>query len=131
VGGTPVLGAIPGPGRPAVYFGHRDIANFIPWVYNASLSWRYKKFRTSLLYNVTGENPTTISILSPALSQYRYTMKTLNVSAGYQYRPNLSFSINASNITNEPQVWYIGYKDRMRRTTINFVTVTAGVEGRF
>lgn len=131
VGGTPVLGATPGPGRPAVYFGHRDIANFIPWVYNASISWRYKKFRSSLLYNVTGENPTTISILSPALSQYRYTMKTLNVSAGYQYKPTLGFSINASNVFNEPQVWYIGYKDRMRRTTINFVTVTIGVDGRF
>ncbi len=131
VGGTPVLGASPGAGRPAVYFGHRDIANFIPWVYNVSLAWRYRKFSTSLLYNVTGENPTSISILSPALSQYRYTMKTLNVTLGYQYKPTLGFTLNASNILNEPQIWYVGYKDRMRRTTINFVTVTAGVNGRF
>ena len=40
-------------------------------------------------------------------------------------------SVNASNILNEPQAWYVGYKDRMRRTTINFVTVTVGVNGRF
>jgi outer membrane receptor protein involved in Fe transport len=130
-GGTPILGRAPGPGTPAVYFGHRDIANFIPWVYNASLSWRYKKFNTTLLYNVTGENPTTISVLNPALNQYRYTMKTLNASVGYQYKPTLGFTLNASNILNEPQVWYIGYKDRMRRTTINFVTMTFGVNGRF
>ena len=130
-GGTPILGREPTATTPAVYFSRRDIANFIPAAMNASLSWRYRKFNTSLLYNFTGENPTAISILTPALNQYRYSMKTLNVSAGYQYRPNLGFSINASNILNEPQRWYVGYKDRMRRTTINFVTVTAGVNGRF
>ena len=130
-GGAPVLGRAPSPGNPAVYFGHRDIAGFIPNAANASLSWRYRKFNTSLLYNFTGENPTSISLQSPALNQYRYSMKTLNVSMGYQYRPNVGFTLNASNILNEPQRWYIGYKDRMRRTTINFVTITAGVSGRF
>ena len=130
-GGTPILGREPTAATPAVYFSRRDIANFIPAAANASLSWRYQKFNTSLLYNFTGENPTSISILTPALNQYRYSMKTLNVSAGYQYRPNLGFSLNASNILNEPQRWYVGYKDRMRRTTINFVTITAGVNGRF
>ncbi len=130
-GGAPVLGREPTPTTPAVYFSRRDIANFIPAAANASLSWRYRKFNTSLLYNFTGENPTSISLLTPALNQYRYSMKTLNVSAGYQYLPNIGFSINASNILNEPQRWYVGYKDRMRRTTINFVTVTAGINGRF
>ena len=130
-GGTPVLGRLPTPTTPAVYFTRRDIANFIPAAANVSLAWRYRKFNTSLLYNFTGEYPTSISVLNPALNQYRYSMKTLNVSAGYQYQPNLGFSVNASNILNEPQAWYVGYKDRMRRTTINFVTVTVGVNGRF
>ncbi|MEN9636045.1 MAG: hypothetical protein RL077_4449 [Verrucomicrobiota bacterium] len=130
-GGTPVLGRIPTATTPAVYFSRRDIANFIPAAANASLSWRYRKFNTSLLYNFTGENPTSISVLTPALNQYRYSMKTLNVSTGYQVLPNVGLSLNASNILNEPQRWYVGYKDRMRRTTINFVTVTAGVNGRF
>jgi hypothetical protein len=58
-------------------------------------------------------------------------MKTLNVTAGYQYRPSVGFTLNISNILNEPQRWYIGYKERTRRTIINFVTVTAGVNGRF
>ncbi|MBC7367020.1 MAG: TonB-dependent receptor [Undibacterium sp.] len=130
-GGTPVLGRPPTATTPAVYFGRRDIANFIPSVANASLSWRYQKFNTSLLYNFTGEHPTSISLLAPALNQYRYSMKTLNVSAGYQHRPNLGFSVNISNVLNEPQRWYLGFKDRTRRTIINFVTVTAGVNGRF
>ena len=130
-GGTPILGRPPTATTPEVYFGRRDIANFIPSVANASLGWRYRKFNTSLLYNFTGEHPTSVSVLSPALNQYRYSMKTLNVTAGYQYRPNLGFTLNISNILNEPQRWYIGYKERTRRTIINFVTVTAGVNGRF
>lgn len=130
-GGTPVLGREPTPTTPAVYFTRRDIANFIPAAANASLSWRYRKFNTSLLYNFTGEYPTSISILNPALNQYRYAMKTLNVSMGYQHLPNVGFSFNVSNVLNEPQRWYVGYKDRMRRTTINFVALTFGVNGRF
>ncbi|MBI5380421.1 MAG: TonB-dependent receptor [Opitutae bacterium] len=130
-GGAPVLGRPPTPTTPAVYFGRRDIANFIPMAANASLSWRYRKFNTSLLYNITGENPTSISLLTPALNQYRYSMKTLNVSAGYQYHPSLGFTVNAANVLNEPQRWYVGNKDRMRRSTFNFVTVTIGVNGRF
>lgn len=130
-GGTPILGRLPTPTTPAVYFSRRDISGFIPAAANASLSWRYRKFNTSLLYNFTGENPTSISILAPALNQYRYSMKTLNISAGYQYQPNMGFTVNVANALNEPQRWYIGYKDRMRRTTINFVAITIGVNGRF
>jgi hypothetical protein len=125
------LGRAPSPGNPAVYFGSRDIANFIPYVANASLGWSYRKFNTNLLYNFTGEYPTTISLITPALNQYRYSMKTLNVTLGYQYSSAVGFTVNASNILNEPQRWYIGYKDRMRRTTINFVTLALGVNGRF
>jgi TonB-dependent receptor len=130
-GAAPVLGRAPSPGNPAVYFGSRDIANFIPYVANASLGWSYRKFNTNLLYNFTGEYPTTISLITPALNQYRYSMKTLNVTLGYQYSSAVGFTVNASNILNEPQRWYIGYKDRMRRTTINFVTLALGVNGRF
>ena len=50
---------------------------------------------------------------------------------GYQYSPAVGFSINGSNILNEPGRWYIGYKDRMRRTVVNFVNLTVGVNGRF
>jgi iron complex outermembrane receptor protein len=130
-GGTPVLGRAPTPTNPEVYFSRREIAGFIPAAANASLSWRYRKFNTTLLYNFTGEYPTSISVLAPALNQYRYSMKTLNVSAGYQYQPNFGFTVNVANVLNEPQKWYVGYKDRTRRTIINFVTVTVGVNGRF
>ena len=113
------------------YLTRRDIANFIPHAANASLNWRYRKVSVRALYNFTGEYVTSFNITNPGLSQFRYAMKTLNVGFGYQHRPNLGFTIDASNVLNEPQRWYVGYKDRMRRTTINFVTVTAGVNGRF
>jgi TonB-dependent receptor len=113
------------------YLTRRDIAGFIPSAANASLNWRYRKFGARALYNFTGENITTFNATNPALSQFRYSMKTLNVGMSYQHKPTLGFTIDASNVLNEPQRWYIGYKDRMRRTTINFVTVAVGVNGRF
>jgi TonB-dependent receptor len=115
----------------AIYLTRRDIAGFIPHAANASLSWRYRKVGVRALYNFTGENATSINLANPALSQFRYSMKTLNVGFTYQHRPNLGFTLDASNVLNEPQRWYNGYKDRMYRTTINFVTITIGVNGRF
>ena len=113
------------------YLTHRDIAGFIPAAANASLNWRYRRISARALYNFTGENITSFNAANPALSQFRYSMKTLNLGMGYQHRPNLGFTLDASNVLNEPQRWYVGYKDRMRRTTINFVTITLGVNGRF
>jgi iron complex outermembrane receptor protein len=113
------------------YLTRRDIAGFIPHAANASLNWRYRKFSARALYNFTGENITSFNATNPALSQFRYAMKTLNLGVGYQHRPDIGFSVDAANVLNEPQRWYVGYKDRMRRTTINFVTITAGVNGRF
>ena len=130
-GGAPVLGRPPTPGNPAVYFTRRMIADFIPMTYNAGLRWNYGKYSAQALYNFIGEAVTNFNAANPALSQFRYGMKTLNVGVGYQYRPALGFTLDASNVLNEPQRWYSGYKDRTRRTTINFVTITMGVNGRF
>jgi len=113
------------------YLTGREIANFIPHAANASLNWRYRKVSVRALYNFTGENVTSVNLNNPALSQFRYSMKTLNVGFGYQHKPTLGFTLDASNVLNEPQRWYTGYKDRMYRTTINFVTITLGVNGRF
>jgi hypothetical protein len=43
----------------------------------------------------------------------------------------MNFTFDASNVLNEPQEFYIGYKNRLRRAIYNFVTVTVGVNGRF
>ncbi len=113
------------------YLTSREVVNFIPHAANASLTWRFRKFNTRLLYNFTGEHITTLNVTNPALNQYRYSMKTLNVGFGYSARPWLNFTLDASNILNEPQQWYIGSKANLRRHIVNFVTITAGVNGRF
>ena len=43
----------------------------------------------------------------------------------------LSFTLDVSNLFNEPQILYRGFKGRTNQTTVNFVTLTAGVNGRF
>ena len=37
------------------YLNKHELPGFIPYVANAQLSWRYKKFSTRVLYNFTGE----------------------------------------------------------------------------
>ena len=57
--------------------------------------------------------------------------KTVNAVVAYQLTPNLRFTLDGSNIFNEQRVFSRGNKDRTQRTLINFVTLTAGVNGRF
>ncbi len=114
-----------------LYRTRREVQGFIPLAANASLSWRYRNFSTRVLYNFTGEYLNTVNVASPALNLYRYSNKTVNVGVGYQLRPALSLSLDAANVFNEPQVFYRSFKERTQRTIINFVTVTAGINGRF
>ncbi len=115
------------------YLTSREVAGFIPSASNASLSWRHRSgFSARALYNFTGEYITSLSgITTPGRNIYRYSMKTLNVGMSYQYKPGLGFTVDISNLLNEPQEFYMGTKDRYRQNITNFVTVTFGLNGRF
>jgi TonB-dependent receptor len=104
---------------------------FIPKAMNASLSWRYRKFSTRVLYNYTGENITTFNATNPAMNVYRFPMQTVNLGASYQVKPAVGLSVDIANAFNEPQSSYMAVKDRLRQNIYNFVTVTVGVNGRF
>ncbi len=108
-----------------------EVAGFIPKAGNVSLSWRYRGFSTRVLYNFTGEHITNYSSTSPALNLYRYDRKTVSLGMAYQLRPAVSLTLDIANLFNEPQRLYVGNPDRMQNTIINFVTITAGVSGRF
>jgi outer membrane receptor protein involved in Fe transport len=84
-----------------------------------------------VLYNFTGEYITSFNATNPALSIYRYSMKTVNLGFGYQYRPGLGVTVDIANLFNEPQQFYMGNKDRFRQNITNFVTVAIGLNGRF
>ncbi len=117
--------------EPGRYLTKKEVAGFIPYAANLSLSWRYKKFNTRLLYNFTGEYITSFNATNPALHLYRESFKTLNAGISYQLRPSLGLSLDVANVLNEPQVFYRGFKGRTQRTIVNFVTITAGINGRF
>lgn len=117
--------------EPGRYLTKREVAGFIPYAANLSLSWKYRKFNARVLYNFTGEYITSFNSTSPGLNLYRESFKTVNVGVGYQLRPTLGLSLDVANIFNEPQVFYRGFKGRTQRTIVNFVTVTAGINGRF
>ena len=113
------------------YLTSREVQNFIPHAANITVTWRYRKFNTRVLYNFTGEHITTFNATNPALNQYRFSAKTVNLGFGWQHKPAMGFSLDIANLLNEPQEFYIGYKHRHRRSIINFVTVTVGMNGRF
>ena len=97
------------------YLTRREVAGFIPHSANASLRWSHRGFSVRALYNFTGEYITSLSaITTPALNQYRYSMKTLNVGASYQYRPNLGFSVDIANLFNANSVLNIRLEELLR-----------------
>jgi TonB-dependent receptor len=108
-----------------------EVAGFIPKSANVSLSWRYRGFSTRILYNYVGEHITSYSATNPALNLYRFDRKTVHLGLAYQLRPSLTFNLDIANLFNEPQRLYSGTPDRTQDVMLTFVTVTAGVSGRF
>lgn len=108
-----------------------EVDGFIPKTGNASLSWRYKKFSTRVLYNFTSDYIVTYTAASVGRNLYRYGMKTYTAGVAYQVKPSLAFTIDVANLTNEPQRQYRGNPDQMERTIINGTRITFGVNGRF
>ena len=54
-----------------------------------------------------------------------------SATRGYQLRPAVTLSLDFASLFNVPQVLYRGFKDRTPRTILNFVTMTAAINGRF
>ena len=108
-----------------------EVQGFIPETGNATLSWRYRKFSARVLYNFIGSHITTYTAGRVGRNLYRYDFKTWNAGVAYQFSPALSFTVDVSNLTNEPQRWYRGNPDQMQSTLLNGSTITFGVNGRF
>ena len=108
-----------------------EVPGFIPRTGNATLSWRYKKFSTRLLYNFTGSYITAFTAATPGRNLYRFQYATVNAGVSYQLRPNLQLTLDAANLTNEPQSLYRGVRSQMQNTILNGTSLTFGVNGRF
>jgi outer membrane receptor protein involved in Fe transport len=55
----------------------------------------------------------------------------VNAGIAYQWRPDVSFSIDVANIFNEAQEFYRSIPDQMSEYRIPGTTITFGVSGRF
>lgn len=108
-----------------------QVSDFIPNTGNLNLSWRRKKFTARVRENYHGDYIRAINLTQPHRTTFRLRREVIDVSFSYQLRPSATLFCDVSNITNEPQVFYRGSRDRMERTIINGTTMTMGVSGRF
>ncbi len=115
----------------AAYRRTGQVPGFIPRTGNAILQWRYQKFGARVLYNYVGSYITSYSATSAARNIYRYSLPTVNAGVSYQWRPAVNFTLDVSNLFNEPQRWYLGRSDRLQQAIRNGTTISAGVNGRF
>ncbi len=108
-----------------------EVAGFIPKTGNASISWRYRSFSTRVLYNYTSDYTSSYSRSNVALNLYRRARSVINTSFGWQLRPAVSLTLDLDNLTNEPQVFYRGFRNRIQSHVVNGMTMNFGVSGRF
>ena len=103
----------------------------MPRVGNVSVFWRHRGFSSRVIINHTGESITEFTQGQPARSRYLSPRTVINAGIGYQFRPEVTFSLDVSNLTNSPQSAYRGVPDRLQFKLFGGTTVTAGINGRF
>jgi iron complex outermembrane receptor protein len=109
----------------------RDVEGFVPRVGNVSVFWRHLGFSSRVIVNYTGESITEFTEGQPARSRYLSPRTVINAGVGYQFRPEVTFSLDVNNLTNSPQSAYRGVPDRLQFKLFGGTTVTAGINGRF
>ena len=109
----------------------RDVEGFVPRVGNVSVFWRHRGFSSRVIINHTGESITDFTEGQPARSRYLSPRTVINAGIGYQFRPEVTFSLDVNNLTNSPQSAYRGVPDRLQFKLFGGTTVTAGINGRF
>ncbi|WP_414660350.1 TonB-dependent receptor [Horticoccus sp. 23ND18S-11] len=115
----------------ATYLSGGQVVGFIPKAANVMLSWRYKRFSTRVLYNWTGDYIVEYSAATVGRNRWRRAMDTVNLGLAYQLNPKVNLTCDVSNLFNEPQQIYRGFRNQPSTIIYNFITVNVGVNGRF
>ena len=108
-----------------------QVPGFIPRTGNVSLVWRYGAVSARVSANYVGSYITNYTAPDSPRNLYRFSRTITNIGAAYHYRPWLNFTVDVSNLFNETESFYRGYRDRMSSTNIPGTTITMGVNGRF
>jgi iron complex outermembrane recepter protein len=111
--------------------GTNEVAGFVPKLGNVMLRWAYKNFSTRVIANYNSSYISSYSATNPGANLYRYSRKTVDWGMGYQINPKLTVTLDISNLTKEPQSFYQYTPDRYQAYTQNFLTISAGLSGRF
>ena len=108
-----------------------QVPGFIPKTGNVNLSWRYRAFNARVLVNYTGDYNTAFTAATLGRNLYQFKRTITNVGLGYQLTPRVGFTLDVTNLFNEPISNYRGIPDQMQRTVITGTTVNLGMTGRF
>jgi TonB-dependent receptor len=108
-----------------------DVPGFIPRTGNFGLAWRHRSFGARVGVNYVGTYITNFTAPGSPRNLYRFSRTITTVGVSYHYRPGLNLTVDVSNLFNEPEAFYRGYRDRMQSTNLPGVAVTAGLNGRF
>jgi TonB-dependent receptor len=108
-----------------------EVPGFIPRTGNVRLSWRYRKFGASVLYNYTTTHIRSFNAAQPSRNQYMFKREQFNLGMEYDVLPNLKLTVDVSNAFNEPQTYYRGIPDQLETFLMQGPKYTIGVQGRF
>jgi iron complex outermembrane receptor protein len=108
-----------------------EVPGFVPRTSNVVLSWRHRGIGARIVANRTGEYINAFTANTPARNLYIRSRLIVNAGVAYQWRPDVSFSIDVANIFNQAQEFYRSIPDQMSEYRIPGTTITFGVSGRF
>lgn len=108
-----------------------DVARFIPETANARLAYSYGRFGFNILYNRQSAYLQDYNATDASRLRYRMARELVNVGLSYRIHRNITISVDAANVFNNPQEFYRGVSDRLERSTTNGVALVVGLRGRF
>jgi outer membrane receptor protein involved in Fe transport len=103
----------------------------MPRTGNLGVAWRHRSLSLRVAVNYIGTHITNFSAATPHRNLYRFTRKITNAGLAWHYRPSLTFTLDVSNLFNEPEAFYRGSRDRLQSSNIAGSAITVGANGRF
>ena len=110
--------------------GTYQVTGFVPKSANARLLYTYRNLSASTGLNFTGRYPVSYSSTTYA-SYYRNDLTTFDCSLSYKFRPEATFMVSVSNLTEKGPSQYTYIPDRIRTRTLAGMTFNIGVQGSF
>jgi TonB-dependent receptor len=109
----------------------RDLAGFVPRIFNLALTYRGKRTSVVLQRNWTSKYLVTSST-NAALVRYQAPREVFDIKTKYTLTRRLSLFCDVENIFAEPlNQNYFVFESRPNQTRLTVPKVVAGVQGRF